>query len=474
MPELQFPTSTAPGINPAESGGRMVNCIVDKAPEGSRSQFAWRRPPGLTTLLELFETEPRGALFVGSALYVVSGSTVYSILKSGAAYFASALSGSVGGDGAVIMARNMAAIPNILIQHSDGLSLIDISAGSVADFSDASLPATNSICWIDGYFIATSEIGDAYQSGINNTSFSTIDRQRAESSPDGLVRAIANGRDLLLMGGNSIEFYSNAGNETGFVFNRGPVLPLGLAGKLAVAGFEDGFTSVVAFVANDRTVRRLDGYTPTKISNPDLDLMLAMVSDPADIECSVHIVDGHPYVVITTPDWTWAYDLSTGSWHEKLSYGATRWRARFGVYAFGQWLTFDRDSGKVFAVDGRNRTEDGDPLIWRLISTQHHRFPGRFKVPRASFDFVTGVGIAAGIDPIQTDPVVRISWSDDGGRTWSNSLVRALGPQGETTSIDLWNCGITKRSGRMWQLEVADPVEVAFLGGAMEAQELAA
>lgn len=470
MPAIEWPTSTAPGVNGTESGGRLINCIVEKTSQGARGQVAWRRTPGLTKVFELTGDDHRGALAVDGVLYTVIDDKVYSVSKSGTTYTATALTGTVGGSGAVTMARNMATIPNVFIEHSDGISLIDVNAGSVADFSDADLPDINSITWIDGYFMASSANGGIYQSGINATTWSGTDYTSAEASPDGLVRVVALGRDLLAMGEGSIEWYSNAGNATGFAFNRGSVIPLGLASKFAVAGFEQGFGFGLIFVASDDSVRLLNGYTPERISQPWLERMIAD-TDADDLSMSVYVSDGHAYAVLSSTTWTVQYDLTSGSWSERVSYGTSLWRAKFGVYCFSEWLTFDATGGKVFRVD-RSDTEDGDPLIWKLRSVQQHKFPSRMRIPKASFDFVTGVGIDIGVDPIETDPRVRISWSDDGGNTFSTPLERALGAQGQDVNIDVYNCGVTNRRGRMWQLEVSDPVTVSFMGGAMDLVDL--
>lgn len=471
MAEIEFPTSTAPGFNSTESGGRLINCYAEKAPVGSRSEVLWRRAPGLTKRFETTETEARGALLVGSLLYVISGNKAYAVDSS---YNVTELTGTVGGTGPVFMARNMAAIPNILVVHSAGMSEIDISGASIDPFSDADLPAANSICWIDGYFMVSSAAGRVYQSGINATTFTSVDYTTAEADPDGLIRVVAAGRELAMMGSSTIEIWSNAGNPTGFAFNRGPVLPVGLKGPYAVAGWEPGFAARLVFVANDNTVRRLDGYTPTRISTPDLERLIEAVDSPEDIEASVHVFSGHPCVVITGPDWTWLFDLSTSEWWERKSYGLERWRARFGVNAFDEWLVFDRDSGKVFAVDPNAKTEDGEPLVMDLRSKQTHRFPGRMWVKRASFDFVTGVGIDAGVEPIESNPRTLISYSDDGGSTFANPRQFLLGTQGQDVSIDWWRAGLTNRRGRQWRIQVSDPVEVTFYGGAMDVEPRAA
>lgn len=471
MPEISWPTSTAPGVNPTETGGRLINAYAEAAPPGSRSKVIWRRAPGLLHAFSTIEDEARGSLLVGSVLYIISGNKAYSVTSS---YVVSELTGTIGGTGPVTMARNMAAVPDILIVHSAGMSEIDISGSSIADFSDGDLPAVNSICWIDGYFIVTTASGQAYQSGVNDTSFSSVDRTTAEADPDGLYRAVALGSDLLLMGLASIEFYGNAGNPTGFAFSRGPVIPVGLKGPWAVAGFETGFSDNLIYVANDNTVRKQEGYTPNRISTPELERLIEAVTDVTTLEASVFVTAGHAFWVLSSPDWTWVYDVSTGNWHERQSYGESLWRGRFGVNAWDKWFCFDRDSEKVFQIKATVKLEDDQPLIWGLRSTQASQFPGRTFVKRASFDFVVGVGLDAGIDPIESNPVVRVRWSDDGGYNWGQWLTRSLGTQGQQVPIDIFRAGVCGRQGRMWELSISDPVEIAFFGGAMDLEARAA
>lgn len=470
MPPINFPTSTAPGVNPTETGGRLINVYAEKAAPGSRSEIVWRRVAGLISRFTTAQTTIRGALMVGTVLYVVSGNKAYSITSG---YVVTELTGTVGGTGPVTMARNMKApVPDVLIVHTASMSQINISGASVSVFSDGDLPAVNSICWIDGYFIVTSESGLAYQSGLNDTTFASVDRTTAEADPDGLYRAIAAGSDLVLMGTASLEFFANAGNPTAFAFNRGVVVAVGLKAPYAVAGFEPGFADTVIFVANDNTVRKMQGYTPAKISTPELDRLIEAVENPNDLVAWVYQAAGRAYWVLSGPGWTWVHDGA--NWHERNTYGAEDWRCQYGVNAWGKWFTFALGSGKVFEFSSTSKRDDDEPLVWTLRSAQSHRFPGRAVINKASFDFETGVGIDAGISPIETEPVVRIRWSDDGGRNWSNPVTRRLGTQGEDVPIDINGAGMTGRKGRIWEMTISDPVEIAFFGGAMDIEERAA
>ena len=468
---ITFPASTAPSRNTTENGGRLINAYSEKAPTGSRSQVIIRRAPGLLPItLVGDDAEFRGALDVNGVLYLVAGAKGYTVARSGTTYTVTELAGTVAGEGPVIMARNMRSpTPQILAVTNSGIS--SFTDSTVSDFSDADLPSVNSVTFIDGYFIFTTADGRAFISVLNVTEVQELDFATAEASVDGLVRAVAFGRDLLLMGQSTVEFWSDAGNPTGFPFTRGPVIPIGLKTALAVAGFEPGFPAPLIWAGNDNTVYQLSGYTPTPISTPEIE---RMIEGETDLEASVYVVGGHSCWVLTSPSWTIVYDLKTGSWHERKSLNRENWRGRFGVNSLGGWLTFDRDSQTIFRIDDMTKREGSSPLVWEVRSSQMHRFPGRIAVNRASFDFVTGVGMDRGISPIETDPVVSIDWSDDGGVTFGNALLRRLGTQGEQTRIDIWRCGLTGRNGRQWRLRISDPIEVAMLGGAVDVEARAA
>jgi len=103
------------------------------------------------------------------------------------------------------------------------------------------------------------------------------------------------------------------------------------------------------------------------------------------------------------------------------------------------------------------------------------KFPARVRVATAWFDFSVGVGNAEGLDPIATDPKVEISWSDDGGETWSTPRIRKLGRQAVgLTRIRVNQCGESGSQGRIWKVAMSDPVHFGLIGGEMSAELRAA
>src|SRR3972149_9540145 len=116
--EITFPVSTAPGVNPTEGGGRLINAYADTGAQGGRSGTVWRRAAGLRQVFELTGSHHRGAITVGSVLYAVTDDKLFSIVKGGSGYIVTECTGTVGGFGAIYMARNMNTTTQVLIVHS--------------------------------------------------------------------------------------------------------------------------------------------------------------------------------------------------------------------------------------------------------------------------------------------------------------------------------------------------------------------
>lgn len=465
--QILFPVSTAPSINIQENGGRLINAYAEVAPEGSRSKYIWRRSPGMDAAFSAGVGVPRGALLVGAILYVANGDTVYSVTKSAGTYTVQALSGTLSGTGQVTMAHNMRAPTNqILIWHSAGMA--QIASATVSAFSDADLPSSLHITYQDGYFFLPTAAGRVSASDLNDDEFNSNSFVTAESSPDGMVRCVPFRRDMLFMGQTSTEVWTNQG-ATPFPYARVTVLPVGLFGINAVTGYEPGFPGPLVFAGNDGKVYKMVGYGLEPISTPHIQRLLAAITDRSTVRLNSFIAAGHHFVSLSCPDWTFVLDLSAPGnfWHERKSYGQDNWKALFTINAFDEWLAFDATSGAVYRINERSRREATAPLVFEVWSTQQHGFPARTAIDRASFDMLVGVGIDRGIAPIETHPKVSISWSDNGGQTFGNPLLRDLGTQGEIVPIDVWRTGLTSRTGRQWKLQVSDPIEVALMGGSM-------
>lgn len=469
MPEVSipFPLSSAPGANPQESAGRLINCYAEplgKVVNASKAppQIVWRKAPGLTQFGTSANTGFRGAILVDNTLYTAWSGKASRYNSAGTE---TAITGTLTGTEKVFWARNNAATPDIVCV-APGTGAFTVTSSNVTTFADTDVGAPNCACFMDGYFIFSYGDGTLQASGLNAVSIATTDKTKAQSKSGGLTRCLAYNGQLYALGPNFGEVYSNTANPTGFPFTRSYVLQRGIIGPYAAAGHEDGFGSALIWVADDNSVVQHNGSpNPLKISPPDLDRLIAGVSDKTTLEASVYIAGGHPRWRITCATFTWDFDIGSQKWHEMASYGQARTRAIRGVSAFGKWITGDTQGGRLLYIDTAAYGELTNPLVYQIESGPVSNFPYRTRVARANFNFVVGVGIATGSDPDQTRPTVGISWSDDGGVTWSSEFVRELGAQSTPQVITMLRTGQTGVQGRRWRLKVSSAVYVGFMGG---------
>lgn len=470
MPSIDFPITTAPGARPGEGAGRLINCYAERLSEGARDQYARKRAPGLLKVATAAQVGTRGMHFYNGTLFVALAERLVTVTRSGSTYTVNDI-GELPGLQRVTFARNnKAPVPDILCTTEDDTFIITTSSPPVS-LGDADLPQASTVDFIDGYFVFAIRDGRYFVSNINDITIDALDFGKAESRPGGIHAAIAYGEQLLLCGPNAIEVWQNAGNATGTPFSRAAVIPKGVASAFGIGGNTDGFSSVV-FVGDDNGVYILDGsYTPRRISSPDLDRLIEAVPDKADIDVTVGVTSAHMWATVTGPAFSWTFDVGSGLWHERESYNSTRWRGVCSAKAWdGKWAIGDRETGDIWLLDADTMREGTDPLVMSAISIPVNAFPNRVSIPRADFDLIVGQGLVAGAQPIETDPVCMISWSDDGGATFGKPLPRRLGPTAaHKTPISVNRCGVTSRYGRQWRVDISDPVYVSVIGGDMSA-----
>lgn len=468
MVAVRFPTSTAPGARPAEGGGRLINAFAEPLSGGGPGDFVIRRSPGLQAVLETVSGAARGAFEVDGGLFVIVDDRCYYALDNQDSTFTVNDIGEVLGEGRVSFARNVKRpVPDVLCVTT--AAVYRLTSSSVSELSDPDLPQPNGVAFIGGYFVFSIADGRLFATALNDVTVDPLDFTTANARPDPLLVVKEIRGELFAFGRNSVEVYYNSGNAEGFPLSpRNGLISNGLIGANAIAGGVPGFVDDVCWVDDTGTVVRLQGYQTARISTSDLERLIADVSDKNALVANVYVCAGHPVWVLSSPEWTWEYNLNTGFWNERKSLGRRRWRATETVFAFGRWLALDEATGTLYAISDGAFREGSNELPMEVWSTQAPAFPGRAAIPAASFAFVVGQGRAPGADPIEASPRASISWSDDGGVTWSSPLLRELGPQGAyRQQVKLHRTGLTGVQGRMWKIVVSDPVYVSILGGEM-------
>lgn len=456
---IPFPLSSFPGANPQEGAGRLINCYAEPLGEASRpsgpAAQVWRGTAGLSQHAITAETNYRSGLLVKNLAYEVFATNVITVDVAGDV----SVLGNMAGAKKVSIARNQAATPDVVAVDVDNGAYALTTAGvpSAPTFYNGggNLPQPNSVSFQDGYFFFT--IGDCrvFASGINALTQNALTFITIQLKSDViLLRGIPWAGYMLFFSSGHFEIWQDAANAApAFPYARVSGVEIGLIQSAAIAGWEVGFAELL-WVAQDFGVYWMtsNSISPIKVSPPDLDRLIeAQVRAGNLLEAGTQVYGGKKFWNISSPAWTWEFNLSTRKWHEKWSWSAGQYgraRATCGHPAFSRWLVGDQQSGNILFVDDQNYTENGSSMLFRIESGPVRDFPDLARIGRADFDFIFGVGQATGSYQMTvlgtqsgTGGVVRLTVNGT-SQAKSGDQVQVAGIVGTTEANGVWTATV--------------------------------
>lgn len=150
--------------------------------------------------------------------------------------------------------------------------------------------------------------------------------------------------------------------------------------------------------------------------------------------------------------------------------GASETTTSVAVTSPGRGVLGDYLTGNLYAFNPATLTDNGTQRRWlrRWRALPQASFAA-VKFLALSIDMQTGTAV-----PNIGNPQLVLRWSDDGGRTWSDMRIVALGKLGQTAqSIKFNRLGATRRfagSDRIFELSSSDPFSVAIIDAQVDAQ----
>ena len=443
MPAVPFGTMSYQHASLPLSAQRMVNAYLEPAPPAAKTPAAVVACFGIKDYLTIGTGPMRGAEVVNNTIYVVSGTHLYSVDVNSIIKDLGVIPGSgpvfIDGDGSHVMVTVNG--PSYLW---DGAVTTQIT--------DPDFPGYEWVAFLDGYMVGGPGDGRVY---VNHTAFDpsnwdALDFASAEAAPDDIVVGIVDHRELFLFGRQTTEVWYNSGDPA-FPLSRtsSGFMEIGCTSKYGPAKIDNS----IFFPATDGTVRRVNGYTPVRISQTAMEQAIAKYA-PQEPEGDTWIENGHSMYGLTYNEATWVYDVSTQLWHERQSYGLKNWRAQFVLRGNNKTLIGDRASNKLGILDASTFTEWGETLVSSVTS------PTVQLETHAYLELVFEQGVGS-VDGQGIDPKVMVQFSDDDGRSWSNEIWRSLGKRGEfKRSARINRLGMTNSpgQGRIYRYSVSDPV----------------
>jgi hypothetical protein len=441
------------------SSTRLINCYAEPVPDG-KGPLLLRRAPGVRSWWTPTPGTGRGVHNMAGTLYAVVGQSLYSIRSNGVATNLGTVKGSkvcwMTDNGTQLVVGTDSGTWYVYNRTTEALSqIID---------SDFTSRGARSAWFADNYITFTEpNSGRWFISDIAAADvYDALDFATAEGHPDNLITHAVDHREVILIGEQTSEIYYNSG-ASGMPYERSPngFIELGGAANQGITKADNS----VFWLANDRTVRRLAAQTPQKVSHFGVDEIIRGFSDISTCYAFSYTFNGHIMAVFKFTDACFVYDVTTGEWHERESYGYDTWNVSGAVEAYGQVYVQNSLTGAVGYFDSDVYTEWGG--IQRASWTYQPVYKDHDQVGHSSLEVVceTGVGLVTGQG---SDPRLTLEISNDGGRTWHTMPTRSLGAQGKYKVRAIWHA-LGQSRDRVYRMSISDPVALTVFDTQLEA-----
>lgn len=436
------------------SGNELLVNVYPRASTGGKYPFNLINTPGLAFFCELPTYPVLGLHNNKGRVFAVTPSKMYEIFKDGT--FKEL--GGVNFKGRVVMEDN--GIQVVAVDGNKGY-FYDAREEKVSEITaDGFYPATT-VTYQDGYFLFERKgTGQFFISELLDVAFDPLDFATAEGQPDPLVAILSDHREIFLFGTETIEVWYNSGaSDFPFERNQGAFVEKGCGARYSVAKQNN----TVYFIGSDLMVYQMTGYTPVRISTHAVEKTLKDV-DLSDAFAYTYQDEGHLFYVLTIPsrDITWCYDISTGAWHVRQSYQFGRHQSNNAIFFDSKTLVGDFQNGRIYQMAGNFYTDDGEPVVREFVLPTVNNGREFLTVDSLEFDMGTGVGLIRGQGD---DPELRVYFSKDSGKTYSESFKRGrIGKVGEyLTRAKVNRFGAARQF--TFKVEISDPIPID-IGGA--------
>jgi len=388
--------------------------------------------------------EVRGGIEFNDLAYFVVHDTLYEFTSGGTAISRGSINTITG---PVSMAHNgVRADANqqiMIVDGSDGW-IYDNTAQTLTRISDTDYTNSTSVVFLDGYFVFAQKDSDRFwiTSLYDGTAVDANDFATAEGDPDTLQAVATYQRELFLFGKKTLEVWYNSGDsDNTFQRYQGGSNQTGTAAGDSVKKFDNGLIWLTENLRGDGYVAVLgDGYKPIYVSTPEVNYQISTYSRIDDAKGYVYSYEGHEFYVLTFPTAkvTWVYDALEKQWHQRghAIDGTFPNRERYNchVFAYGKHLFGDVANGKIYELDPTLGTIAGTRVPRERITPILTEEENRIRISAFQLDMEEGKGDSN----VTTDDGMWLSYSKDGGHTYSNEVERSMGDLGSYAKRLIW------------------------------------
>jgi hypothetical protein len=443
-------------VNYKASAQRAINCYLSPVESGNeRVRYTLESVPGLLARVSVTSTI-RGMHVAKGRLFVVAGVTLYEIDSAWTATARGTL------DSAVLPVSIEHGLTQLVIADGQTIYVFNLNSGVFTRVTDPDVFGLTSVAFLDNFFIFASR-GQQFQiSAINDaTVIDGLAFASAESAPDDLVQLAVVGSELYLFGETSIEvwFYS-ANPDFPFDRNRSAAIDYGLVAPGSVAVLDEGAFFVGTDGTGPASIYEMRGYRLRRISTLAVEEVMNASPNLQDARAYAYTRNGHKFYALQIPGGTtWVYDLLSQTWHERADLDEVgQYKAHRVTHAVSAWgLNIVAGGTKVYTLEDDVYTYDGDEIV-RERSSPHDTEPF---LDRKFFGELV-LNCKTGDAALGVEPLIGLSWSNDGGSTWGNELFRSAGKTGERLARLVWR-RLGQSRQRVWRIRCSSNAPFAII-----------
>ncbi len=473
------------GRSKAADAQTCINWYPELHEVGGKTKLILLPTPGANQATTVGSGLIRGSLVHSGNLYFISSNTLYKMDVAETITTIGTINTTVG---RVSMASNGTQGNQLMIVDGTVESWIyDSVANTFTKITDNGFPGNfgtplkvNTVTFFDSYFLVTVEgKGQFYISALNDgVNWTSTDVATAERNPDNLQTTIQNSRELWLIGDLASEIWTNTGGDFPFEAYTNGFVDTGTAARFSVAKTRESIIFLSQDVRGKAQVVMSRGISLNRISNDAIESQLDTYATISDAFAFVYQQAGHTFYQITFPteDVTWVCDLDLAlqstdiAWHQRRTGTEGRHLANTYSYFNGKHYVGDYRGNNIYFLDIDKYTDNGTNII-RERTGAHTVVDSRNKIKYYRFELEVESGVGNTNEPGK-DPSIALSWSDDGGFTYSNSRDLFLGKKGQYNKRLLAHHLGSSRE-RIWKIVSGDPAKIVPINAYVEAEEAA-
>lgn len=413
---------------------------------GVKGQYILESWPGLTSFATGTNAN-RGLFAHNGVLYQVEGNNLDSIDSAG-------------------NRTNLGALPGAGRCRFDALvdSVIIVTGGRVFEWDGTNLTegtasqyeTPNAVAVLNNQAIYDGNDSRFCVSNVGTPlTVNALNYGSAESRPDEIVRPYAFNQVAYMFGESTIEPFWNSGEgQPPFDRLEGGIINVGLRSIDSTANNQRN----LYFLGSDSQVYVLQENNVLPITPQPITRTIDNYSDSTDAIGWCMNYQGQEFYILTFPsaNQTWAYPEG-GQWFE-LSSGVLggKYSGEGYAYCYGKHLLVDSTSN-VYYLNDSTYSENGAVIQRTRDSAVIHGglfgLPGR-KITMNSLELIMETGVG---DLTTTDPKIMMSYSDDGGKTFSTERQGSVGSMGQFQKRVRWH-SMGQFRERIIRIRTSDPV----------------